>query len=202
MKHSPALALAVALTSVAAPGEAISRFFVQGSATGYLRAPIPDAGGLQVDADKSGLESLSGNHFSQHPSPSPEPRAAPRPAAGAAQSPLPVCVPAAPMDEITVKRINIIDPTTGQVQMVMAGGLPGPVVRGRQMERSIAPAGIIWHDGNGDESGGLVTAPVAAWKGAPGGKSAWSRSITRTRSPTPSVWAPLNPVTGNDGKAG
>lgn len=168
MKH---LALAVALISLAPalPGE-VHRFFIQGSATDYLLAPIPEPGGQRVGASTPILEDSSDKPFSQDTSQSPGVSAAPRPMADAVQSPMPGCVASAAIKEITVKRINIVDPVSGEVQVVMAGALPGPVVRGREMERTITPAGIIWHDGNGDESGGLVTAPVATWKGAPAGK--------------------------------
>ncbi len=60
--------------------------------------------------------------------------------------------------EITVSRINIVD-ETGEVRFVIAGNSPGPIVRGERLERSIAPAGIIWHDEDGNESGGIVTTP-------------------------------------------
>ena len=70
-------------------------------------------------------------------------------------------------EEITVKRINIVD-ESGHVMFIIAGDLPGPVVRGQRLERDIVPAGIVWHDRNGDESGGLAIAPVTGWKGRPG----------------------------------
>lgn len=70
-------------------------------------------------------------------------------------------------EEITVKRINVVD-ESGEVRFIIAGALPGPVVRGQRLERAIVPAGIVWHDRNGDESGGLAVAPVSGWKGAPG----------------------------------
>jgi hypothetical protein len=53
------------------------------------------------------------------------------------------------------------------VKLVIAGELPGPVVRGERKERDIAPAGILWHDPGGDESGGLAVTEVPGWKGAP-----------------------------------
>lgn len=51
---------------------------------------------------------------------------------------------------------------------MIAGELPGPVVRGKRLKRDIVPAGILWHDADGNESGGLAIAPVSGWKGAPG----------------------------------
>jgi hypothetical protein len=60
---------------------------------------------------------------------------------------------------LTVKRINIVD-DAGEVRLVLAGALPDPMVRGERLPRVIAPAGILWHDEDGNESGGLVTAPL------------------------------------------
>lgn len=77
------------------------------------------------------------------------------------------CGNSASPDEITVKRIKVVD-ESGEVRFIIAGDLPGPVVRGQRLERSIVPAGIVWHDPNGDESGGLAIAPVSGWKGTPG----------------------------------
>lgn len=79
------------------------------------------------------------------------------------------CEQSGPPDEITVKRINIVD-ESGEVRFVIAGDAPDPVVRGERIERSIKPAGLIWHDEDGNESGGLATAPVPGWKdGGPAG---------------------------------
>lgn len=61
-----------------------------------------------------------------------------------------------PTDEITVKRINVVD-ESGEVRLVIAGDVPDPVVRGQEYPRSIAPAGLIWHDEDGSESGGIAT---------------------------------------------
>jgi hypothetical protein len=79
------------------------------------------------------------------------------------------CATPAPPEEITVKRINIVD-ESGETRFIIAGELPDPVVRGERHERAIVPAGILWHDEDGDESGGLAVAPVPGWKGAPSGK--------------------------------
>lgn len=62
--------------------------------------------------------------------------------------------------EITVERINVVD-GSGEVRLVIAGSLPDPVVRGEQLERAISPAGILWHDQDGNESGGIASAPVS-----------------------------------------
>lgn len=167
MKHSPALALAVLLATLGAPAQGRPAFFAGGSAAEYhgaatLPPQSPDmAAKKRFPAISPGSRPLLADASDSPP---------PRPTApGPVASPTPGCVPPAPLEEITVKRINVIDETTGEVQLVIAGALPGPVVRGQQLERSIAPAGIVWHDGNGDESGGLVTAPVTVWKGMPRG---------------------------------
>lgn len=73
-------------------------------------------------------------------------------------------------EEITARRINIVD-ESGVVRLVIASELPDPVVRGERLERSIVPAGLIWHDQDGNESGGLALAQVPQWKdGGPEGK--------------------------------
>lgn len=79
------------------------------------------------------------------------------------------CVHFAQPEEITVKRINLVD-SSGETRLVISGDMPDPVVRGERIERAITPAGILWHDEDGDESGGLGIAPVPAWHGAPNGK--------------------------------
>jgi len=78
------------------------------------------------------------------------------------------CRTSAPPDEITVKRINVVD-DSGKVRFVIGGELTDVVVRGERLKRSIAPTGILWHDEDGDESGGIIVAPVSMWKGAPKG---------------------------------
>lgn len=73
-------------------------------------------------------------------------------------------------EEITVQRINIVD-EAGVERFVIASELPDPVVRGERLERSIVPAGILWHDEDGNESGGLALAEVPQWKdGGPEGR--------------------------------
>lgn len=78
-------------------------------------------------------------------------------------------------DEITVQRINIVD-ESGVVRLVISSELPDPVVRGERLERAIVPAGIIWHDEDGNESGGLALAQVPQWKD--GGTAGSVRMIT------------------------
>lgn len=79
------------------------------------------------------------------------------------------CGNSAQPDEITVQRINVVD-ESGVVRLVISSQLPDPVVRGERLERAIIPAGIIWHDEDGNESGGLALAQVPQWKdGGPAG---------------------------------
>lgn len=83
-------------------------------------------------------------------------------------------------DEITVTRINVVD-KDGVVRFVIAGDAPDPIVRGQQYPRTIAPAGIIWHDEDGNESGGLATAPL------PDGRSMRIITFDFTYQPTDAV---------------
>lgn len=66
------------------------------------------------------------------------------------------CRPDTARDEITVRRIHVVD-ETGEVRLMIAGDLPDPIVRGEQVERAVEPAGILWHDEDGNESGDLIT---------------------------------------------
>lgn len=80
------------------------------------------------------------------------------------------CGNSAQPEEITVQRINVVD-QSGVVRLVISSELPDPVVRGERLERAIVPAGIIWHDEDGNESGGLALAQVPEWKdGGPAGQ--------------------------------
>lgn len=101
-------------------------------------------------------------------------------------------------DEITVKRINVVD-ESGEVRFVIAGELPGPVVRGQRVKRDIVPAGILWHDADGNESGGLATAPVTGWKGAPGSGRVRTITFDFTHQITDAVR--LDTFESDDGKA-
>ncbi len=59
-------------------------------------------------------------------------------------------------DEITVKRLNVID-ESGKVRMVLSNSdrLPNPIVKGKEYPRSIKPAGMVFYKPNGDEAGGI-----------------------------------------------
>lgn len=85
------------------------------------------------------------------------------------------CKSSETQEEITVKRINIVD-ESGVERLVISSQLPDPVVRGERLERSIVPAGLIWHDKDGNESGGLALAQVPQWKD--GGTEGNVRMIT------------------------
>ena len=78
---------------------------------------------------------------------------------------MPACGGSAPADELTVRRINVVD-ASGKVRLVIAGDLPGPMVRGERLKRDIEPAGVIWHDEDANESGGIAVTAVSGWKGA------------------------------------
>lgn len=101
-------------------------------------------------------------------------------------------------DEITVRRINLVD-RTGEIKLVIAAELPGPVVRGERMERDIVPAGLIWHDSGGDESGGIAVADVSGWKGASGGGKVRMITFDFTHQLTDAVR--LDTFESNDGDA-
>ena len=58
---------------------------------------------------------------------------------------------------MTVSRINVVD-EYGEIRFVIAGDAPDPIIRGERVTRSISPAGIIWHDEDGNESGGIGVA--------------------------------------------
>ncbi|HEU4427333.1 MAG TPA: hypothetical protein VFT98_01145 [Myxococcota bacterium] len=62
-------------------------------------------------------------------------------------------------DEITVRRINVVD-EKGVVRFVIAGDAPDPILRGQRYPRAVSPAAILWHDEDGNESGGLAVAPL------------------------------------------
>lgn len=72
---------------------------------------------------------------------------------------LAACSPQDAPNEIAVQRINIVD-QGGEIRLVISGDLPDPMVRGERLERAISPAGLLWHDEDGNESGGLITAPI------------------------------------------
>ena len=58
--------------------------------------------------------------------------------------------------EITVERINIVDPTgVKRVVISNAERFPLPKVEGRELPRAMAPAGIALYDPKGNEVGGI-----------------------------------------------
>lgn len=67
------------------------------------------------------------------------------------------------LDELTVRRINIVD-QDGKTRMVIANAerFPDPFARGKSVKRSIhTSAGLVFYDANGQEAGGLATAKNA-----------------------------------------
>lgn len=67
------------------------------------------------------------------------------------------------LDELTVRRINIVD-QDGKTRLVIANSdrFPDPVVRGKPVKRSIhTSAGLVFYDGAGNEAGGLATSKNA-----------------------------------------
>jgi hypothetical protein len=69
--------------------------------------------------------------------------------------------------EIDVERINIVD-EQGKRQLVISnqGRFPEPVVAGQELKgmRSVKPAGLIFYDAKGSETGGLVTSQTKSGK--------------------------------------
>jgi hypothetical protein len=60
------------------------------------------------------------------------------------------------LDEITVKRINVVE-DSGKPRIVIANAdrLPLPVLKGRQWPRSVKLAGMVLYRADGDECGGI-----------------------------------------------
>lgn len=60
------------------------------------------------------------------------------------------------LDELTVRRINIVD-ENGNRQVVLAARerFPLPVLDGREYPRDISPSGIVFYDNEGNEAGGI-----------------------------------------------
>jgi len=60
-------------------------------------------------------------------------------------------------EEITVKRINIVD-DKGIARIVISNKekIPNPIIAGKEYERQMKPAGIIFYDEKGDEVGGIA----------------------------------------------
>jgi hypothetical protein len=69
--------------------------------------------------------------------------------------------------EIDVERINIVD-EQGKRQLVISnqGRFPEPVVAGQELKgmRSVKPAGLVFYDAKGSETGGLVTSQTKSGK--------------------------------------
>lgn len=60
-------------------------------------------------------------------------------------------------DEITVKRINIVD-ENGVNRMVLSNQerMEPPIIAGKKYKRALSPAGIIFYNEKGDEAGGIA----------------------------------------------
>ena len=60
-------------------------------------------------------------------------------------------------EEISVKRINVVD-EAGNNRLVISNQelIPDPILGGKTYKRRIAPAGIIFYDEKGDEVGGIA----------------------------------------------
>ena len=64
-------------------------------------------------------------------------------------------------DEITVKRLNVVD-ENGKVRMVFSNSdrFPNPILKGKEYPRSIKPAGMVFYKPDGDEAGGIALVEV------------------------------------------
>lgn len=64
-------------------------------------------------------------------------------------------------EEISVKRINIVD-EQGRNRIVIANQkhMPNPIIAGKEYQRRVAPAGLIFYDERGDEVGGIALSEV------------------------------------------
>lgn len=67
----------------------------------------------------------------------------------------------ATFDEITVGRLNVTS-ADGRQWIVLSNPerFPNPVIDGKEYPRSIAPAGILFYDGKGSETGGIAVVTV------------------------------------------
>ena len=79
------------------------------------------------------------------------------------------------LDEITVHRINVVEPD-GTVRMVIANRarLPGVTVRGKEAKPDRPYGGVIFYNDEGTENGGLIFA------GHRGGASSSSMQTARS----------------------
>jgi len=68
-------------------------------------------------------------------------------------------------DEISVKRINVVD-DDGSTRLVIAGQerFPPPMLNGQTFKRAVSPAGLVFYDRKGNEVGGLALTDVEAGK--------------------------------------
>jgi len=61
--------------------------------------------------------------------------------------------------EINVERINLVgDNGINRLVITTPERAPNPVINGKEIERSIKPAGLVFYDEDGNETGGLATA--------------------------------------------
>lgn len=63
--------------------------------------------------------------------------------------------------EISAKRVNIVD-DDGQARVVLSNRslMPNPIFGGKEYQRRVAPAGILFYDEKGDEIGGIALSTV------------------------------------------
>ena len=67
--------------------------------------------------------------------------------------------------EINVERINLVgDNGINRLVITTPERAPNPVINGKEIERSIKPAGLVFYDEDGNETGGLATASVNGTK--------------------------------------
>lgn len=67
--------------------------------------------------------------------------------------------------EIDVERINIVGENgVNRVVLATPERAPNPVIDGKEVERSIKPAGLVFYDEDGNETGGLATASMKGTK--------------------------------------
>ncbi|WP_052380075.1 MULTISPECIES: hypothetical protein [unclassified Pseudoalteromonas] len=67
--------------------------------------------------------------------------------------------------EIDVERINIVGENgVNRVVLATPERAPNPVIDGKEIERSIKPAGLVFYDEDGNETGGLATASMKGTK--------------------------------------
>ena len=62
-----------------------------------------------------------------------------------------------PTRELSVERINIVDPS-GNLRMVLANAerFPLPRLGGKEFPRAASPAGLVFYDAKGNEAGGIA----------------------------------------------